>query len=189
MPKIVQLVLPITERGQYTPARLKLLSRFPFGLVSVWSYMQLSESFYVYPKQIKPNNYDNTISQLAQGEAGLHKQTNGIDEFEALKVHQQGMNINRVSWKHYAKTQQLMVKEFVNLSQQSPCYDFNQLQGSTESRLSQLSYLISNAKNKQAKFTLILGEQRFLAADMQLTEETYLTCLQAISRYKQTTEH
>lgn len=185
----VQLSLPITERGKYRPTRLKLLSQFPFGLVSVWSYMQLSENFYVYPKQIKPNNSENAINQLTAGDAGVHKQANGIDEFESLKVHQQGMNINRVSWKHYAKTQQLMVKEFVNFNEQSPCYDFNKLQGNTESRLSQLSYLITKAQNEQAKFNLILGELRFLAANMKSNEEHYLTCLQAISRYKKTSGH
>jgi len=185
----VTLSLPITERGHYRPTRLKLLSQFPFGLVSVWSYMQLSDSFYVYPKQIKPNNSENNINLITQGNAGINKQTNGIDEFESLKVHQQGMNLNRISWKHYAKTQQLMVKEFVNFNEQSPCYDFNQLQGNTESRLSQLSYLITKAQNEQSTFNLKLGDRRFVAADMTSSEDFYLTCLQAISLYKQTSEH
>lgn len=188
-PAIVQLPLPISQRGEYATTRLKLLSRYPFGLVSVWSYMQLSETFYVYPKQEKPLYSGRSSSHASSSQSGTHSQANGIEEFDSLKVHQAGMNINRVSWKHYAKTQQLMIKEFINFNEQSPLYDFNQLQGNTESRLSQLSFFITQAKEQKSVFSLSLGDTHFAAPeDTQGMEQHYTICLQAISRFKQNTE-
>lgn len=188
-PKILQLPLPISQRGEYKPTLLKVLSQYPFGLVSVWSYMQLSESFYVYPKKLKPQHLPGSTSDARSASVGTYKQTNGIDEFDSLKVHQTGMNINRVSWKHYAKTQQLMIKEFINLNEQSTLYDFNQLQGDTESRLSQLSFLISEGREQKSRFSLVLADTYFSAPNDDLTmDQHYTDCLKAISRFNKTTE-
>ncbi|MGO3785617.1 MAG: DUF58 domain-containing protein [Pseudoalteromonas prydzensis] len=177
--QLVSLDLPLKKRGEYPLKRLKIISRYPFGLVSTWSYMQLTHSVFVYPQQLKPVQQANQHFNQSMND-GEHKNTHGSDEFDGLIPHQVGMNMKRVSWKHYAKTQQLMVKEFVTYSAQSVFFDFNQLQGNTESRLQQLSYLISNACQQGTPYGLQLEAQLF---DVDEGKQHCKKCLEALSRY------
>ena len=177
--QLVCLDLPLNQRGEYSLKRLKIISRYPFGLVSTWSYMQLPYSVFVYPQQLKP--VQQTSQQHDQSmDVGDHKNTHTSDEFDGLIPHQTGMNMRRVSWKHYAKTQQLMVKEFVNYSAHSVVFDFNQLQGNTETRLQQLSYLISQAYQQGTPYGLQLESSNFAVND---GKQHCQNCLQALSRF------
>ena len=104
----------------------------------------------------------------------------GNDDFYQLTPFVQGTALNKVSWKHYAKTQQLMVKEFVNYSAQSVFFDFNQLQGNTESRLQQLSYLISQAYLQGTRYGLQLEASYF---EVNEGKAHCKNCLKALSRF------
>ena len=177
--QLVSLDLPIKKRGEYPLKRLKIISRYPFGLVSAWSYMQLTQSVFVYPQQLKPVQQANQHFNQSMDD-GDQKNRHGSEEFDGLIPHQVGMNMKRVSWKHYAKTQQLMVKEFVNYSAQSVFFDFNQLQGNTESRLQQLSYLISNACQQGIPYGLQLEIRLF---EVDEGKQHCQKCLEALSRF------
>lgn len=177
--QIVNLDLGLKERGEYPLRRLKIISKYPFGLVSVWSYMQLAHTVFVYPQQLKPL-HEASLQNNHNTDDGLHKNSHGSDEFDGLNIHQTGMNMKRISWKHYAKTQQLMVKEFVNYSAQSVVFDFNQLQGNTESRLQQLSYLVTQAYSQGVSYGLQLEAGLYAISD---TKEHCKQCLEALSRF------
>ena len=177
--QLVSLELPLKQRGEYPLKRLKIISRYPFGLVSVWSYLQLAHTIFVYPQQRKPVQQADQQNHHSMG-AGDQKNNHGSDEFDGLSPHQLGMNMKRVSWKHYAKTQQLMVKEFVNYSAQSVFFDFNQLQGNTESRLQQLSYLISQAYLQGTRYGLQLEASYF---EVNEGKAHCKNCLKALSRF------
>ncbi|CAM3682219.1 hypothetical protein PMAG_a0458 [Pseudoalteromonas mariniglutinosa NCIMB 1770] len=178
--QLIHLDLPMDQRGAYPLQRLKIISHYPFGLVSAWSYMQLTQTVFVYPQQRKPVQQENHQHNKNSMDDGDQKNMHGSDEFDGLTPHQIGMNMKRVSWKHYAKTQQLMVKEFVNYSAQSVFFDFNQLQGSTESRLQQLSYLISQAYLQGTTYGLQLESISFEVSE---GKEHCKNCLEALSRF------
>ena len=180
----ITVSLPYKNRGSYPLERIKLLSQYPFGLVSVWSYMQIEETVFVYPKQVNPNKNNNFMID-DQNDNGDLKRGNGIDEFDTLVDHQHGMGLQRVSWKHYAKTQQLMVKEFVNFASTPMTYDYSQLQGNAETRLSQLSYLITQANINDHAFALKLNNQLY---PMAKGPEHFTACLIALSRFNLSTE-
>ncbi|NNG42996.1 DUF58 domain-containing protein [Pseudoalteromonas sp. NEC-BIFX-2020_002] len=181
---ITHLDLGLNTRGEYSLNRLKFLSRYPFGLVSVWSYMQISLNVFVYPKQQKPEQ-DVAITNNQTLNDGNNKHLNGADEFDSLITHQVGMGMQRISWKHYAKTQQLMMKEFVSFSSDSQIFDFNQLKGSTEFRLQQLSFLISNAHDSGVPFGLQLASTHY---SISQGKEHMQNCLQALSRFSNLTK-
>ena len=73
-----------------------------------------------------------------------------------------------------------MVKEFVNYSAQSVVFDFNQLQGNTESRLQQLSYLVTQAYSQGVSYSLQLEAGLYAISD---TKEHCKQCLEALSRF------
>ena len=90
-----------------------------------------------------------------QADKGISTQS-GSEEFESLIPHLPTMGLQRVSWKHYAKTQQLLVKEFVDFKTANALFDFTLMNGDTEQRLSQLCFLVCEATEKNTPFMLKL---------------------------------
>ncbi|WP_417655221.1 DUF58 domain-containing protein [Pseudoalteromonas atlantica] len=171
--------LPYNARGKYTLERFKIHSNYPFGLVSVWSYIQPNDSVYVYPapEHVLNDTYNSTFEHTTQ--TGSIKEP-GSEEFDELITHLPEMGLQRISWKHYAKSQQLLVKEFIDYKKSDIVFDFNLLTGNTEQRLSQLCFLVCNACENNTPFTLILP-----SASYKATNDTHdkSQCLALLSEY------
>ena len=149
------LPLPYENRGSYELQRIKIASNYPFGLVSVWSYLQIQIKTYVYPAHEYVLSDAHISSQDEYAQNGMVKKS-GTEEFENLLIHQPEMGLNRISWKHYAKTKQLLVKDFVDFKTTNALFDFNLMTGATEQRLSQLCYLVCEATEHNTPFMLKL---------------------------------
>jgi uncharacterized protein (DUF58 family) len=173
------LTLPYNERGKYLLKRIRISSNYPFGLVKVWSYILLDEAAFVYPAMYSIDIDKTNHSVINSREIGNAK-THGTDEFEHLIPHLPEMGLQRVSWKHYAKTQHLLVKEFVDYTAKDIAFDFNAMQGHTEQRLSQLCYLICESSEKNIPFTLKLPN-KIINANSGMQHK--LKCLRALSEY------
>jgi len=154
-PQLLTLNLPYSSRGKYSVQRIKIASNYPFGLITVWSYIQLQQDVFVYPS-LEQVHCDAHVSMLdEQADKGISTQS-GSEEFESLIPHLPEMGLQRVSWKHYAKTQQLLVKEFVDFKTANALFDFTLMNGDTEQRLSQLCFLVCEATEKNTPFMLKL---------------------------------
>ncbi len=151
----VELLLQPRKRGAYPLPRIKILSRYPFGLTSVWSYFIVPDRLFVYPAPVKTNESPFRALAAAGLDDGVSP-TRGSDEFDGLKEYAKGNNLRHVSWKHYAKSGQLLVKQYVNFVEEDTILDFQTLSGSRESRLSKLAYLVMQALTSSASFTLKL---------------------------------
>jgi len=171
--------LPYTTRGKYALERFKIHSNYPFGLVNVWSYIQPKDAAYVYPtpEQVLSDTYSNTFDHTIQ--TGNLKES-GSEEFDELITHLPEMGLQRISWKHYAKSQQLLVKEFSDYKKSDIVFDFNLLGGGTEQRLSQLCFLVCNACENNTPFTLILPTLRYKATNNAHDKSQ---CLALLSEY------
>ncbi|WP_404340138.1 DUF58 domain-containing protein [Pseudoalteromonas mariniglutinosa] len=151
----VTLTLSQNQRGIYEVKRIKVISHFPFGLVSVWSYIEPNTKAVIYP-QAKADNLSDSITATDEIVDDTGLVTTGSDEFHQLIDHQESMGINRISWKHYAKTQQLLIKEFSSYSRAGIELNFNMLSGNAEQRLSQLCFLICKLNDANTPFSLSL---------------------------------
>ncbi|WP_409425405.1 MULTISPECIES: DUF58 domain-containing protein [unclassified Pseudoalteromonas] len=171
-----QLLLPYLKRGCYLLKPIKIASNYPFGLVSVWSYIQPDHAVYVYPSIIKTPNHKQ-LSQITANDDGNEKHQ-GDDEFESLITHLPEMGLQRVSWKHYAKTQQLLVKQFSNFKSADTQFDFNLMTGDTEQRLGQLCYLVCQAFESDINYSLKLPNKFIENGSGKLHQQR---CLQALS--------
>ena len=175
-PALCTLTLPYNQRGHYLLARVKIKSNYPFGLVTVWSYIQIKKHVLVYPSLEKVLS-DTSLSQRENNhDSGIIKET-GSEEFESLLPHQPQMGLNRISWKHYAKTQHLLVKDFVDFKATNALFDFNLMSGNTEQRLSQLCYLVCEATDKNIPFVLKLPTKTVSLNTGQIHKEACLTYL------------
>nr|WP_281358239.1 DUF58 domain-containing protein [Pseudoalteromonas caenipelagi] len=156
------------------------MSHFPFGLVSVWSYLYLNKFIYAYPNPLESNDpiYAFTSNENSND---LCSSSPIVDEFKQLTPYQSGMNMHRVSWKHYAKSQQLLVKEYEGeLGSQVVRFDYDLLQGTVEQRLSKLSYLVLEAEASDTLYAFKLGGFELSA---NRGEAHKIKCLEALSDY------
>ena len=171
-----QLSLPYLKRGRYSLKPIKIASNYPFGLVSVWSYIQPSHAVYVYPSIIKTLNQK--LSQMTANDDEGAEKHQGDDEFESLITHLPEMGLQRVSWKHYAKTQQLLVKQFSDFKSAETQFDFNLMTGDTEQRLGQLCYLVCQAFESDINYSLKLPNMVIENGSGNFHQQR---CLQALS--------
>ncbi|WP_172971579.1 DUF58 domain-containing protein [Pseudoalteromonas sp. A25] len=168
------------KRGKYHVGQLKFTSHFPFGLVTVWSYLYSDKPIFAYPDPIETNQALYTFVNSNEPE-NTQQTAPASDEFKQLVGYQPGMNIHRISWKHYAKSQQLVIKEYEGEhASVTVKFDFEQLQGTVEERLSMLCYLVLKAEASDTKYGFKLG---VLDIDPASGEHHKIRCLEALSDY------
>lgn len=145
--------------------------------MSVWSYIQPEIKVYVYPAILKTTNQKHHNLVVHNTNEGTEKHK-GDDEFESLITHLPEMGLQRISWKHYAKTQQLLVKQFTDLKSANAQFDFNLMTGDTEQRLSQLCFLVCQAFERDINFSLNLPN---ISIQSGSGKQHHQHCLEALS--------
>ncbi|MDK1288004.1 DUF58 domain-containing protein [Pseudoalteromonas umbrosa] len=145
------------KRGKYSGGKFKIYSNYPFGLVNVWSYLLTDKSFFTYPAPLKSELSLHESIDMSEDTELLANKSDSLDEFSGLKPYQKGMSRNRISWRHFAKSQELLVKDYVGDSHGvSLVLDFNMMEGTKESRLSQLCFQVLEADRLGYEFALHL---------------------------------
>lgn len=178
--KTIEIALNCTKRGVYGLEKAKIISHFPFGLVSVWSYIQPSDVIYVYPTPKSAENLDIELHEELNDAGDNAQSRTGSDEFYQLTPFIIGSALNKVSWKHYAKTQQLLSKEFTSDTTQELALNFNMLCGNTEYRLSQLCFLVNQLTEQQIAFSLTLPKKKISKASGDVHQTA---CLKALAEH------
>lgn len=95
------------RRGKWKWDYLRVSTNKPFGLYHVWSYYQIQTSHFVYPRLIRPE-FLTSIGEKEDGDQSSSKK--GDDEFRSFALYQQTES-RKISWKHYARTGNLLIKE------------------------------------------------------------------------------
>lgn len=100
-----EVVLPY--RGQFHWTHLKIATDLPFGLYQAWIYFPLTNTTLAYPSLIARSSLPQRDPLDAEGDFSSEKKgpfgIQGLDSY-------QGESLARISWKHYAKTGDLVVK-------------------------------------------------------------------------------
>ncbi|WP_462158390.1 DUF58 domain-containing protein [Pseudoalteromonas sp. GB56] len=135
-------------RGKYISARLRIMSSFPFSLAQVWSYLDPKKVHYVYPATYAHNHPLSVYMTDSEESDSTALYKSGNDEFSGLKEQKHQVDYRRISWKHFAKREELLEKEFVTQAQTAKVMDFEALVGSTEQRLSMMAHTIEEAKRQ-----------------------------------------
>jgi uncharacterized protein (DUF58 family) len=124
------LTLPFllpSQRGLNFINRIRLSTEAPYGLFSGWLYFKMKVPFYVYPKPLGESLPDKRV-------------LDSHGEFSGLKEYIVGDSLQRISWKHSARTDQLLVKEFKDQAEPQCLLDWEVCpQKESEQKLSQLA--------------------------------------------------
>ena len=133
------LQVPTTHRGRLMLPRITLVSRFPLGLVRVWSYADMPLSTTVYPAPeadapplpllARPDDADDGALAVA-----------GDDGIDQLRRYRTGDPLHRIAWKHSARTGRWLTRTGQAMRDPACWLDWHTLPDGldTEARLSRL---------------------------------------------------
>lgn len=150
----VVLPIPSAHRGYLRPDRVRIETRFPFGLLKAWSWLRPTSAGIAYPR---PVSAPEVLSQVDDGsEDRSEAQVAGQDNAD-LRPWREGDMSQRVMWKRFARSGQMVVADWEG-EQGSPHWlDFNAFPGvDTELRLSYLAWLVAERVQQGARFGLTM---------------------------------
>lgn len=174
-----------TSRGILSVPKIKLFSVYPLGFLTCWTWLRLDFKGLVYPKPVDKPFIKAT--GVGEDEEGASIVQNGFDEFEGLRKYQKGDSLKRVAWKQYAKTQQLLTKEYHDNKGDDRTLDWYSLSGfSTEERLQILCGWVLKAHDDKSDYGLKLPNQTI---QINSGEQHKQICLTALALYPEVTSH
>lgn len=170
----VELAAAPGVRGQHNPGTLKLSARYPMGLFRAWSYVNLKQHAWIYPK---PEPGGVLPPSSAETEAGLTEVV-GNEEFSGLEEYQPGMSLGRAAWGTLARGLPLQVKEFTE-----PVGDSRWLRWcfwpelGKEERFSRLCYWVLRLERENKPFGLELPSKTLPVASGRAQAQAALLAL------------
>lgn len=172
--------LPTRRRGPRSCPRVRISTRFPFGLWEAWAYASPAMSTIVYPGA-EANAPFLPVGGEAGREAGRGA-TAGSDDFAGVRAYHSGDPLRSVAWRLAARSDELSVKVFESNAGEETTLDFTQLPPSlgVEKRLERLTRWVLMADAASLRYRLVLPPLA-LAADTG--PEHRARCLEALALF------
>jgi len=177
--KVFILPAPTEQRGWISLDRFGIRTLFPFELFRSWAWLHMNISGLVYPRPAeRPPEPPPTIA--AHG----HRQhdARGEEDFAGLRKYQEGDSPRHVAWKAYARSGQLLSKQFAGADTSSQWFDYDDIPvGNVEQRLSILTRWIIDADRTLEDYGLRLPGVEFVPAHGETHRRA---CLEALAVFE-----
>ena len=174
----VSLRVPTRRRGAIVLDHVEIATCFPYGLFRAWAVLHPAERCLVYPRPAA----DAPPPPPAPGGAGGGTANRGEDDFAGLKDYHPGDPPRHIAWKAFARTNELLVKEFSGAAEPLPVFDLADAPGKDlEARLSVLARWIVDAHARGETFGLRLPGQEIRP---QPGDAQRRRCLAAIAEFE-----
>jgi uncharacterized protein (DUF58 family) len=174
----VSLRVPTRRRGAIVLDRVEIATRFPYGLFRAWAVLLPGERCLVYPRPAP----DAPPPPRPPGSTGGGAARRGEDDFAGLKDYHPGDPPRHIAWKAFARSNELLVKEFSGAAEPLPVFDLEDVPGTDlEARLSVLARWIVDAHARGETFGLRLPGQQI---PPQPGEAQRRRCLAAIAEFQ-----
>ena len=166
------------RRGWIQLERFGIRTFFPFELFRSWAWLHMNLRGLVYPEAAEDAPRP-PPTESAQG----HRQhdARGEEDFAGLRRFHDGDSPRHVAWKAYARSGQLLSKQFAGADTSSQWFDFNAVAADdTELRLSILTRWITDTDRSRADYGLRLPGQEFSPAHGEAQRRQ---CLEALALF------
>jgi uncharacterized protein (DUF58 family) len=176
--KIFILPVATDRRGWIQLDRFGVRTLFPFELFRSWAWLHMDLRGLVYP-QPSDAAPEPPPTRVAHG----HRQhdARGEEDFAGLRKYNEGDSPRHVAWKAYARSGQLLSKQFAGADTSSQWFDFDELKSAElEERLSILTRWIINSDRRLEDYGLRLPGQEFPPAH---GDEQRRQCLEALALF------
>ena len=151
----VMLTIPAERRGWLQPGPIRVLTRFPLGLLQAWSWVTFERSGLAYPR---PRGRRPLPASLpGGGGSGIGEQGLGSEDYAGFRSYAPGDSPRRIAWKAVTRGGPLLVKRFTDQARPELWLDWRQLDPDpVETRLSQLCQWVLKAESENRQYGLRL---------------------------------
>ena len=146
-----ELRLGAYPRGEHSPGRLVISTRYPVGLFRAWCYVECDRPVLVYPKPGPAWEAGGDAANAAEdGASG-----SGSEDFAGLRAYVAGDQPSRIDWKSYARDRGLNTRLFSGQADTPVWFDWREAPGAdTEARLSAMCRAVIDADAAGREFGL-----------------------------------
>jgi len=176
--RVFTLAVTTDKRGWIKLERFGIRTLFPFELFRSWAWLHMDLNGLVYPTAAEEAPQP-PPTQSAQG----HRQhdARGEEDFAGLRRFQEGDSPRQVAWKAYARSGQLLSKQFAGADTSSQWFDFDAVPiDDLETKLSILTRWITDTDRTRADYGLRIPGQEFSPAHGELQRRR---CLESLALY------
>ncbi|MFT7651740.1 MAG: hypothetical protein ACI9UU_000846 [Candidatus Azotimanducaceae bacterium] len=151
---VVRLYVKAERRGWLRPGRMLVETYYPLGLLRAWTWVDIQAKGLVYPKPI--------FSDKRHTEASRHRDEGelldplGSDDFVDIRAYAPGDPVKNIIWRSFARSEDLVVKRYASYIEPRMWFDFEDLNGNVEERLSMLTGFALSATRLEREFGLRL---------------------------------
>jgi uncharacterized protein (DUF58 family) len=169
---------PTAKRGYAGLSRFSVATTHPGNLFRAWTWINMDARCLVYPAPAAPGRLPPPGESHSSERAMRNRED---DDFAGLRAATPSDPPRRIAWKAYARSDQLLVKEFAGGAEQPQLFEFDALRDlDIEQRLSQLTRFCLDAAEAGTSFGLVLpGETIPLGSG----ERHLHLCLQALALF------
>lgn len=150
----VRLYVRAEKRGWLVPGRMLVETYFPLGILRAWTWVDLTARGLVYPKPLFDEVGDLKV-QRRRDEGELIDPL-GSDDFTDIRTYAPGDPVKNILWRSFARTEEVVVKQYASYIEPRVWFDFEALDGDVERRLSLLAGLALTATRSEREFGLRL---------------------------------
>ena len=157
--RVLHIEIPTGQRGTLTLERFGICSLFPFELFRAWAWLYMDLSVLVYPRPAEQVPEPPPI-QTAHG----HRQhdARGEEDFAGLRRYHAGDSPRHVAWKAYARSGEMLSKQFAGADTSSQWFDFDYIGGAdVERKLSILTRWVVDADRTAKDYGLRVPGSEF----------------------------
>ncbi len=157
----VDLWLPTTRRGWLDLQRIRLSTTQPLGLVRAWSWVWPAAPVLVYPT---PELQAPPLPDTGSASTRTRQHPLG-DELQQLRPYRQGDARRTIAWKHSARRDALLVREYERPAGTELLLDWHALGPLPhERRIARLARWVDDAEREGRRYCLLLPGQPALGA-------------------------
>jgi uncharacterized protein (DUF58 family) len=178
--RVFFLQVPTERRGFVRLQRFGVRTLFPFELFRSWAWLHMDLQALVYPRPVDEAP-EPPPTQTSHG----HRQhdARGEEDFAGLRKYHEGDSPRHVAWKAFARSGQLLSKQFSGADTSSQWFDFQEVPSSDlETRLSILTRWVVNADRRAEDYGLRLPGAEFPPAH---GEGQRRSCLESLALFEQ----
>lgn len=151
----VRIHVRAKKRGRFNPGRFLIETKFPLGLFRAWSWIDLDMVVLVYPRPIPGGELP--ASESISDEEGELVPRDGAEDFYGLREYQPGDPIRHIAWKAFARSENLMTKQYAAYADKRVWLEWDHFQGmDREARLSRLCDWVLRLNSSNEEYGLRL---------------------------------
>ena len=139
---VIRLFVKADVRGWLVPGRLLVETYYPLGLLRAWTWVDINAKALIYPQPIFQDVPRTTTGRRDDGEL---IDPLGSDDFVDIRGYVAGDPVKNIIWRSYARSDEVMVKRYASYVEPRLWFDFADMSGGTEEKLSRLTGLALRA--------------------------------------------